>query len=99
MSLHVSLSAAREAGLSALRGNGAQRRRPRISYGRMSEVRRQAYRAVSGVPLSFDSDRVFRGGPLHLCLELVSVFLDDCQNPAQRHQHLARITNATQGGA
>jgi len=36
------------------RRNGARRRRPTVSHGRMSEVRGQACRAVSGVPSLFD---------------------------------------------
>ena len=43
-------------------GNGARRRRPRVSYGRMHRIPRQAYRAASGVPSPSDMGRWYRNG-------------------------------------
>jgi len=52
---------------------GARRRRPQVSYGRISGIRRQAHKAVSGVPSPSDSGTETQGGE--------SVFCKKCGKP------------------
>ena len=41
--------------------NGARRRRPKVSYGRMTGTPRQAHWAAGGVPPPFDKDMMSPG--------------------------------------